>query len=321
MAHAVLGRWAVVWGTCVCPHSPFSAGAGTSAGTLSGAPPAVPTWLLPSITTSGTSQTGASTPVEASAGATVAQPPGAGAMSLAAAVLMQSRSLATQMVAVGLATPQPAAKDTPTLVLPISGLLGIPGPLVARIREGKFIDLGDLLPEALEWAFDRMCEEKKEEGKKKKFPLSSITDWTLSFATYMAVTVHFVPQRAAPLATYMAIVARLAREVPGECWLRYDRMFRQAAAVNPALPWDCRELNVWLTAIVERSAPTGGGSVVTPRAQPIRALSQHAPAPGAKVCWRHQSGSCFGTCKFVHACVQCLSPNHVVKDCPKRPAP
>ena len=255
----------------------------------------------------GTSQTGASTPVEASAGATVVQPPGAGAMSLAAAVPMQSGSLATQTVAVGLATPQPAAKDTPTLILPISGLLGIPGPLVARIREGTFIDLGDLLPKALECAFERMREEKKEEGEKKKFPLSSITDWTLSFATYMAVTVHFAPHRAAPLATYMAIVARLAREVPGECWLRYDRMFRQAAAVNPALLWDRREPDVWLAAMVERSAPTGGGGVVTPRAQPIRALSQHAPASGAKVCWRHHSGSCFGTCKFVHACVRCLS--------------
>ena len=87
----------------------------------------------------------------------------------------------------------------------------------------------------------RMCKEKKEEGKRKKFPISSITDWTLSFTMYMAVTVHFAPHRAAPLATYMAIVARLAREVPGECWLRYDCMFRQAVAVNPALPWDRRE--------------------------------------------------------------------------------
>ena len=65
----------------------------------------------------------------------------------------------------------------------------------------------------------RMCKEKKEEGKRKKFPISSITDWTLSFTMYMAVTVHFAPHRAAPLATYMAIVARLAREVPRECLL------------------------------------------------------------------------------------------------------
>ena len=248
------------------------------------------------------------------------QPPSAGAISLAAAVPTQTGSSTTQTVAVGLATPQPAARDALTLVLPISGLLGVPGPLVAKIKEGKFIDLGDLLPEALEWAFERMCEDKKEEGKK-RFPISSIVDWTLSFATFMAMTVHFAPHRAAPLATYMAIVARLAREVPGECWLRYDRMFRQAVAVNPALPWDRREPDVWLAAMVERSAPGGGSSAAIPRAQPTRAQSQRAPAPGAKVCWRHQSGTCYGTCKFVHACIHCLSPDHVVKDCPKRPAP
>ena len=145
-------------------------------------------------------------------------------------------------MAVGVATPQVAAKDILTLDLPISGILGIPGPLVAKIKEGKFIDLCGLLPEALEWAFERIC--KEEEGK--KLPLSSITDWTLSFTTYMAVTVHFAPHRAAPLATYMSIVAQLAKEVPRECWLWYDCMFRQAAAVNPALPWDCQETDVSL---------------------------------------------------------------------------
>ena len=84
--------WAGVWATCVCPHSPSLAGAGTPAGTLSGAPPAVPSWLLPFTTTSGTSQAGASAPVEASAGTSVVQSPGAGATSLAAAVPTQSGS-------------------------------------------------------------------------------------------------------------------------------------------------------------------------------------------------------------------------------------
>ena len=77
-------------------------------------------------------------------------------------------------------------------MLPISGLLGIPGPLVAKIKEGKFIDLGDLFLEALEWALDQ------KEGSKKHFPLTSIADWTLSFTTFMAVVVHFYPHRAVP---------------------------------------------------------------------------------------------------------------------------
>ena len=62
---------------------------------------------------------------------------------------------------------QPASKEPPTLILPITGLLGIPGPLVLRIRLGKYVDLGDLLPEALEWAFERLTEEKKERGRRR----------------------------------------------------------------------------------------------------------------------------------------------------------
>ena len=65
----------------------------------------------------------------------------------------------------------------------------------------------------------------------------------------MAVAVHFDSKLASPLAVYMAIVARLAREVPGQAWLRYDKLFRQAVAVNSALPWDCREPDVWLAAM------------------------------------------------------------------------
>ena len=51
--------------------------------------------------------------------------------------------MATEAVAVRASTPQPTAKETPTLVLPISGLLGILGTLVAKIKEGEFIDLRD----------------------------------------------------------------------------------------------------------------------------------------------------------------------------------
>ena len=312
--------WCDGCGTCACPPQPsVFVGAGLSAGTLSGVRPVVPTWLVASG--AGSPQAGDSSSSSVLASASEVQPLGVGANTLASTAPQQLGAMATQTVAAGVAPPLPTAKEIPTLVLPISGLLGIPGPLVAKIKEGKFIDLGDLLPEALEWAFERSTEERKEEGKKKRFPVTSIADWTLSFATFMAVAVHFAPQRAVPLAMYMAIVARLAREVPGDCWLRYDRTFHQAAAVNPALPWDRREPDVWLAAMVERSAPGSGGMAAAPRAQPPRPQFQRPPPSGPKVCWRYQSGVCYGTCKFLHVCSRCMAPDHVVKDCPKRPAP
>ena len=134
--------------------------------------PWVPSWLVASA--AGSPQVGGSSPISAQASASEVQP-------------QQPASTATQTVGAGAALPQPTAKETPTLVLPISGLLGIPGPLVAKIREGKFIDLGDLLPEALEWAFERSTEDRKEEGKKKRFPVTSI-------ALFRKFSEHFQPQ-------------------------------------------------------------------------------------------------------------------------------
>ena len=84
----------------------------------------------------------------------------------------------------------------------------------------------------------------------------------------MAVAVHFDPKLASPLAVYMAIVARLAQEVPGQAWLRYDKFFRQAVAVNLALPWDHREPDVWLAATAEQPRLAGGTQLCQSRAQP-----------------------------------------------------
>ena len=45
-----------------------------------------------------------------------------------------------------------------------------------KICEGAFIDLGDFLPEALQWAFDRSTNEKVKE-RVNMFPIESIVDW------------------------------------------------------------------------------------------------------------------------------------------------
>ena len=168
-------------------------------GTLSGQPPAVTSW-----------------PPAGQPRSTPSQP------LIAAAV---ADSVPHQSTASG-GNPAPSKPVAPPLILPCTGLLGIPQALVRKITEGRYIDLGDLLPEALEWAFDRSAEDKApDKDKSRKFPVANITDWVLAFATFMAVSVHFDPSRARPLATYMSIVARLAREVPGQVWQRYDRLF------------------------------------------------------------------------------------------------
>ena len=280
---------------------------GPAAGTLSGAPPAVPAFLTASqppgpvavVAQPPLSSHSAETPVVSSAPAP----------QLAASTTQGPSPAGAASPQTSLSEAQAGAKEPPALVLPSTGLLGIPASLVAKIKAGKFIDLGDLLPEALEWAFERSSEDKKDEGKKKRFAISSVADWTLAFATFMAVAVHFKPCLAAPLATYMTIVARLAREVQGQVWLRYDKLFRQAVAVNPALPWDRREPDVGLAAMSEQPRPAAF-NLTTPRSTAPRGGSE------TEICKRFTRGECHSqACKFRHACMLCQSPGHPARDC------
>ena len=83
------------------------------------------------------------------------------------------------------------------LFLPASGgLPPIPGHLVQTIKDCKFVDLSDLLPEALrETQFDRVSDRKEDSKAKRKYTISTL-EWTVAFTTFMAVTVHFNAQRA-----------------------------------------------------------------------------------------------------------------------------
>ena len=116
------------------------------------------------------------------------------------------------------------------------------------------------------------------------------------------------------MATY--IVARLAWEVPGDCWLRYDRTFCQAAAVNPALPWDRWDPDMWLADMVERSAPSSEGMAAAPRAQtpwPVPAFPILQPQDVLVVPVR----VCYETCKFLHVC--CLAPTMCLRSAQSSP--
>ena len=72
-----------------------------------------------------------------------------------------------------------------------------------------------------------------------------------AFSSYMAVAVHLKPQRAFELAGYTSIFSNLAREGRGQAWMRYDQLFRQAAATNPELQWHKREPDIWLMAVMD----------------------------------------------------------------------
>lgn len=203
---------------------------------------------------------------------------------------------------------QESPKD---LLLPASGLPPIPSHLVQAIRELKFVDLHDLLPEALrESQFSKTRESKDEKDKKKKFIINTPLDWAVAFATYTGVAVHCKPERAFELAAYASIVLNLARDVKGTAWSRYDLVFRQAAAGNHQLPWHRREPDIWLTAAMEASA--------LPSTRPASHLDQPPAQRSSQICKRWNRGSCtYPLCKYRHVCFGCGESTHVTRDCPE----
>ena len=147
-----------------------------------------------------------------------------------------------------MATPKPVSKPFENPSLP-----SIHRQMLTNIEAGKYVDIGDLLPEALAEAFDRSLRDREDAStaSKRKFPINTPLDWALAFSTYSAVATHFNPDKAAKLITYGNIILRLARELKGKVWIRYDRAFQQTAAIQPTIRWDHREPDVWLAAISE----------------------------------------------------------------------
>ena len=129
-----------------------------------------------------------------------------------------------------------------------------------------------------------------------------------AFSSYMAVAVHLKPQRAFELAGYTSIVSNLAREGRGQAWMRYDQLFRQAAATNPELQWHKREPDIWLMAVMD--------AVESPSTRLVAQQGQ-SPADQDKICRRWNRGSCtLPYCRFRHVCFVCREAGHVTKDCP-----
>ena len=145
---------------------------GPVAGTLSGAPPTVLAWLGGSPSDQPPSPRSSTVVHTCPPGGSVSSPAVVThSAELPCGTLLQrtqcrsSSSLApvaqsqavTSVVMAGQDKLQPASKEPPTLILPITGLLGIPGALVLRIRLGKYVGRTQLCqsraqPSPMGWA-------------------------------------------------------------------------------------------------------------------------------------------------------------------------
>ena len=169
----------------------------------------------------------------------------------------------------------------------------IPARLLKTIKSGGYIDLDNLLPEALSEAFDLTTHKgSKEEQAKRQFNISANLEWELAFATYTAAVTHGTPEKVHQLIVYSGIIFLLAREAEGPTWLCYDKEFHQAAAITPTMCLDQQQPDVWLACLAS-PCPTGK----SPNKEAISSTAGPPPAKRAsntaEACHRLNRGECF----------------------------
>ena len=254
-------------------------------------------------------------------------------------------------VAASLANLLPAANESLSLpsngVYVGDGLVPVPAKLAARIREGNFIDMGELLPEF--W-----CHTREEDGQKpdmktrRNRKVTDIFTWLQCYGTYVSVRAASNPALIAELMAYMIMIVRTSQDFAGLAWVRYDAAFRRQAALTGNTQWS--QINATLyntcftglaksttrcelclaTTHTEKDCALQGSSdpSMQDRIKTLESLvlaitpkQSSTPKVGSReasgeVCRLWNQGRCtFARCRHTHACGRC-GGMHQLTVCP-----
>ena len=131
----------------------------------------------------------------------------------------------------------------PSAVSPFVACTAIPPKhLIRRIRLGKFIKFDKLLPVHDELVFGGR--ERLGTGNKRQRPakrqVHDLASWLEAWNIFLAVRVQSHPREALQLVKYQAIICHLFTAYSAAACLKYDSLFRQAAARDKSklIAWD-----------------------------------------------------------------------------------
>ena len=227
-----------------------------------------------------------------------------------------------------------------------------PQKLVDKIRSGQFVEMRELMADNISLmqqleGFSAQCTVPALPGalKPRLREPTTLPSWMYCFLGYLGIQATD-PKARVGLA-YARLVIREAQRHGGSAWLEYDRLFRQQAAIEPALQWDTLHPGIQAATLIGRSAtnsqfctlcrepdhtadhcalsylqqpssrpPSGGstwqGARDQARRNPIRTESRQ------RICISWNKGKCNypESCRFRHVCATCQN-RHMARDCTK----
>ena len=147
----------------------------------------------------------------------------------------------------------PHLQDDTTSVIIGAGLPPVPGRLVKRIREGHFIEMGELLPECLGMAAVNFEVEGSKNPKGKCKPVTNILEWLQCFGLYVAILSQSEPERIPDLQGYQVLIIQASMEYDDNRWMGYDRVFRLKATSQKGISWSSIDTTLWNVAFSGKS--------------------------------------------------------------------
>ena len=200
------------------------------------------------------------------------------------------------------------------------------------VNLGKYVNFNTLLPNTENTVPVQVAQPAPQSRRRQhRTPGRKVIDfhtWMEAWNTFLLITSHTSPSRCLELIKYQALISHLFQAYPVQVCLRYDQLFRRAAARDPQLQWDSfkEDLFVWcstrrpfrqsISACLRPPVNQGLPSASTPGG-PLQ-CGTHTPS-GAEICKRYNAGNCTRgeKCKFAHSCwhVSCRGA-HPAKTCP-----
>ena len=133
----------------------------------------------------------------------------------------------------------PPTTQSPTPLTVGSAIPPVPPELIKKIEDGKFIEMADLVPSHL--GFEEITR-----SKPRQQSVTNISEWLQAFAKKQ----H---QRVPDLMRYQILMLEISNEYQNNCWLAYDRRFRQLAATQPSWKWSNTDSTLWSLAFTGRA--------------------------------------------------------------------